>query len=78
MISSSRGTFPSETNYERASMNNGLFPDLITYTREADGNLRRTYRIVVGSWEESSYSLVYYTQTKDGKVGIQKLAVGHA
>ena len=70
MLVTTDNSVPSETNFERASINNGLYPDRIDFFKEEGKSLKKTYRVVIGSWEESTYSLSYYTYSSNGTIGI--------
>jgi len=60
---STTSTTPSEKNFEWASYNAGLYPDMIVIKKsETDDNkLTNNYYVAVQSVEESTYSLVFYT-----------------
>ena len=38
--------------------------------------MTKSYYIKISSWEESSFSMVYFTENSNGTVGVQKLMVG--
>jgi hypothetical protein len=69
-------TTPSWTDFERRSINAGLYPDLLIFEKEAGEDLANNFYISVTSFESSSYSLVFFTESTNGNIGIQKLLVG--
>lgn len=76
MYVSSKTKDPSITNFEQRSVNAGLYPDLLIFKKEEGKNLTKSYYIKISSWEESSFSMVYFTENSNGTVGTQKLMVG--
>ena len=67
---------PSQYNHERRSTNAGLYPDLVIFERTPNYNLTKTFYIQVQAWQESSYTLTYFTSNDKGQIGTQKLMVG--
>ena len=67
---------PTRYRFERRSSNSGFYPDLIVFEKQPAYNLTKTWNVMVRSWETSTFSLSYFTNTVDGKAGVQKLMVG--
>lgn len=67
---------PRRYHAEAWSAYNGLYKDTINLQKTKIFNLTHTYYIGVYGDETSVFTLKYYTKTKDGKAGIQKLMVG--
>lgn len=61
---------------ERLSTYPGLYQDVVKYTLGPRQNLTNTYYISVEGSEKSTYQITYFTMTKDGQIGTQKLMVG--
>jgi hypothetical protein len=73
------GKTPTEKVYTIKSTKYGVYPDIIEFRKNRwHGNIKATYKVMVTSWQETTFSLVYYTHAKDGTIGVQKLAVGKA
>ena len=49
---------------------------MITYEKTDKQNITNNYYVAVESWEESTFSLVYFTEDDIGGIGTQKLMVG--
>ena len=67
---------PSKMNFEKRSTFSGLYPDVITYEKSDAYNISNNYYIGIESWEDSTFSLVYFTEDDTGGIGTQKLLVG--
>ena len=65
MFMSTLNQTPSIYEYEYRSTNSGIFPEVIELLNTTR-NITGTYYIMVKGWEESTFSLVYYTKTKGG------------
>jgi hypothetical protein len=76
MFVSSTTKDPSEFNFEQRSVNAGLYPDMLVFEKEEGQNLTKSFYIKVSSWEESSFSIVYFTENSNGTIGVQRLMVG--
>ena len=63
-------------HFEKRSTFSGLYPDVITYEKTATQNITNNYYVAVESWEQSTFSLVYFTEDDTGGIGTQKLLVG--
>ena len=74
MFVSSKTPSPSIWDYEKRSTNSGIFPDIIEF--ELYNSTSTTYTVLVKGWVDSKYSIVYFTHTNNGTIGIQKLLVG--
>jgi hypothetical protein len=61
---------PTRWSYERRSSNSGFYPDLIVFEKTPTYNLTKTWNIVVRSWETSTFSLSYFTETMNGRPGV--------
>lgn len=70
MFVSSKSKVPSWEDYEQRSINAGLYPDLLIFERIDDKPLAKNYYISVQSWEQSSYSIVFFTESKNGDIGV--------
>jgi hypothetical protein len=65
------GKTPSKGHFQAKSTKYGLYPDVVEFKKNFwNFNLRKTYKVLVTSWEETTFSLVFYTHSKDGSVGI--------
>lgn len=76
MYVSSTTNDPSISDFEKRSVNAGLYPDLLIFEKDEGYNLTKSYYIKIESWEESTFSLEYFTENSEGKIGVQKLMVG--
>ena len=73
------GSEPSYSNFFRRSVNQGIFPDIIVFGKNRlMPSMKHNYRVMVSATSESTFSLEYFTNTKNGSIGIQKLLVGKA
>lgn len=70
MYVSSTTKDPSITNFEQRSVNAGLYPDMLVFEKENGKNLTKSFYIKVNSWEESSFSIVYFTENSNGTIGV--------
>ena len=70
MFVSSKTTTPSWSEFEQRSINAGLYPDLLIFEKTDDFKLAKNYYISVESYEWSSYSLVFFTESSNGNIGI--------
>lgn len=76
MYVSTKNRTPSKMHFEKRSTFSGLYPDVITYEKTDKLNITSNYYVAVESWEESTFSLVYFTEDDAGGIGTQKLLVG--
>ena len=67
---------PNQYDHERRSTNAGLYPDLVEFDRTPQYNLTKSFYIQVQAWQESTYTLTYFTSNEQGQIGTQKLMVG--
>ena len=61
---------PDVRRHDRASRMNGFYPDIIVFEKTARHNLTHDFYIGIQSYEDSTYNLVYFTETKNGQMGI--------
>jgi hypothetical protein len=61
MYVSSTTMNPNINDFEQRSVNAGLYPDMLIFEKEANKNLTKSYYIKITSWEESTFSIVYFT-----------------
>jgi hypothetical protein len=76
MFVSSTSKVPSWDDFEQRSINAGLYPDLLIFEKTDNKPLAKNYYISVQSWEQSSYSIVFFTESANGNIGVQKLIAG--
>jgi len=75
MFVSSTNSTPTPYSYEKRSSNSGIYPDIVEFDKKTH-NLTKSFYILVKSYVDSRFIITYYTHTKDGAVGTQKLMVG--
>lgn len=76
MFVTTGSVMPTQWIFERRSSNSGFYPDLLVFEKAQGQNLTKTWNIMINSWETSTFSLSYFTNTVDNKAGVQKLMVG--
>lgn len=65
---------PTEYENEKRSTNSGIYPDVVEF--ELLNRTAKTFYILVKGWEDSTYTLTYFTHTSNGTIGVQRLMVG--
>lgn len=68
MFISQTNKTPSFKNFEYRSTRYGMYPDIITLTKDTQPNktLEGDYYVSIFGWTQSTFTLIYYTENERG------------